>query len=360
MSRLVAVETALPAHVHPQHEITAGLGPLLAPSPARRELLDRLHAASGVRQRHLVLPLPSYADLTTFGAANDHFLTLGTELAAEAVTRALDAAGLAPTDIDLLLVTSVTGVGAPSVDALLVGRLGLRTDVRRMPSFGLGCAGGAAGLARMHDYLVGHPGDVAVLVCLELCSLTLQAGDDSTASLVSSAIFGDGAAAAVLVGADRPASDRRSARRLPDVVDSASRLLPGTSGHLGWRIGGSGFRIVLAPGVPRVIEEHLGAEVDGLLAQHGLSVADVGAWVVHAGGPKVLDAVEAALGLPPVALSASRTSLAEVGNLSSASVLHVLHVLTARGDPPPGSVGVLVAFGPGISCDLVLLRWPED
>lgn len=357
MSRLVAVEPALPLTSYPQHEITATLGPLLATDPGRRVLLERLHAGAGVDRRHLALPLASYGDLGGFTAANDRFIALGTDLAARALDAALTTAGLHPADVDFLLLTSVTGIAAPSVDLLVMDRLGMRPDVRRMPSFGLGCAGGAAGLGRVHDYLVGHPGEVAALVCVELCSLTLQRGDDSTANLVASAIFGDGAAAAVLTGADHGA---RAETDLPQVVGSRSMVLPGTQEALGWRVGGDGFRIVLAPGLPEAIAEHLGAQVHRLLADHGLAASDVGTWVVHAGGPRILDAVQSALGLPPEALWASRASLAAVGNLSSASVLHVLRTTTDRATPSPGSTGVLLAFGPGVSIDLVLLRWQQE
>lgn len=355
MSRLVAVATALPPHVYQQAEITATLGPLLAPDSTRRALLERLHASSGVQTRHLALPLDAYPGLTSFRQANDLFISLGTDLAAQALKQALDTSGLEPAEVDFLLFTTVTGVAAPSIDALLVERLGLRPDVRRMPSFGLGCAGGAAGLARVHDYLVGHPDEVGVLVSLELCSLTLQRDDDSTANLVSSAIFGDGAAAAVLVGATRRDDDVRS----PVVIDGRSRIITGTDDALGWNVGDSGFRIVLSAGLAEVIHSHLAAEVAALLSPYGLTSRDVGAWIVHAGGPKILDAVVAALDLSGDALDASRDSLASVGNLSSASVLHVLHTTLGTDRPAPGTVGVVMAFGPGVGIELVLLRWPE-
>lgn len=205
MSRLLAVGPALPGVAHPQSEITETIGPLLTPSPAKRAVLRRLHEASGVRTRHTALPLDEYAGLRSFGVANDHFIRVGTGLAEEACRRALDDAGLAPGDVDFLLFTSVTGIAAPSIDAQLVTRLGLRTDVKRLPSFGLGCVAGAAGIARVHDYLTGHPQDVALLVSVELCSLTLQHGDDSMANLVSTGLFGDGAAAVVMVGDAHPA-----------------------------------------------------------------------------------------------------------------------------------------------------------
>jgi alkylresorcinol/alkylpyrone synthase len=357
MSRLVAATPALPRHNYSQRDIGAVIAPLLtdqAVRPSRRATMERLHAAGGVRTRHLALPLEEYPNLTEFGRANDHFIAAGTDLAEEAARGALGEAGLAAADVDFLLFTSVTGISAPSIDALLVPRLGLRPDVKRLPSFGLGCVGGAAGLARVHDYLTGHPDGVGLLVSVELCSLTLQHGDDSMANLVSSGLFGDGAAAVVMVGDAHP-----SAARGPTVVDTASRLYPGTGDQLGWQIGDTGFRIVLSAGLPDVIGAHLADDVTALLDRHDLKVRDVGAWVVHAGGPRILDTVQDVLDLDSEALQHSRDSLAAVGNLSSSSVLHVLAATIEHG-PALGTVGMLLAFGPGVSAELVLLRWPGE
>ena len=353
MSHLVHVATALPPHVYPQAEITATIAPLLlGPDSERRAVLDRLHAASGVTTRHLALPLDAYPGLTSFTTANDHFISLATDLAEEACRSALDRAGLSGADVDHLLFTSVTGVSAPSVDALLVPRLGLRPDVRRMPSFGLGCVAGAAGLARVHDYLEGHREHVARLVAAELCSLTVQHGDDSMANMVSSGLFGDGAAAAVLVGDDHPLAGRAPLA----VVDSRSVLYPETSDQLGWRVGGTGFRIVLSAGLAAVISTHLAEDVGSFLEAHDLKARDVDTWVVHAGGPRILEAVHEALDLDAADLRHSRESLAGVGNLSSASVLDVL-ARTLADRPPGGGTVVLLAFGPGVSAEMVLLRW---
>ncbi|QCB94213.1 type III polyketide synthase [Cellulomonas shaoxiangyii] len=354
MSRVLAVAPALPGPPHAQEAISDVVVPLVAGADAgTARLLRRLHRNSGVRTRHLALAPEEYAGLRDFTDANDLYLTVGTELAARAARDALTRAGIAPEAVDFVLFTSVTGIGAPSVDAALVPLLGLRTDVKRLPSFGLGCAGGAAGLARVHDYLTGHPHDVALLVCLELCSLTLQHGGTEPADLVANGLFGDGAGAAVLVGRDHPAAATAAG---PEVVASGSRLYPGTGADLGWRIGASGFRIVLSANLPAVVHAELAGDVEGLLAAHGLKPGDVTRWVVHAGGPKILDAVEQTLGLPDDALAASRASLAAVGNLSSASVLDVLD-RTLQAGPPPGSPGLLLAFGPGVSVEMVLLRW---
>lgn len=355
MSRIAAVSAVVPPHCYPQGTITDAFAELVLPPGADRRPLARLHAATGVRTRHLALPLQSYPALDGFGAANDAFIEVGTELGERAVRGALAAAGLDPTDVDLVVVTSVTGVAAPSLDARLVPLLGLRPDVKRLPVFGLGCVAGAAGIARLHDYLRGDPDGVAVLLSVELCSLTLQRDDASMPNLVASGLFGDGAAAVVMVGERRAASLDLDGH--PSVVTSRSRFYPGTERVMGWDVGGSGFRIVLAASVADVVEGHVGDDVRGFLEDHDLKTADVARWVVHPGGPKVLHAMQRALDVPAESLEVTWRSLREVGNLSSSSVLHVLAETLAGPPPGPGEHGVLLAMGPGFCAEMVLIRW---
>ena len=354
MTRIAAVHGVLPPHRHRQREITDMVARTCLPDGSDRRVLDRIHGNAGVRSRNTVLPLGDYAGLNDFGAANDVFIDVGTRLGAEAVGSALAAVGLEPSDVDVLMSTTVTGVAAPTLDARLVPVLGLRHDVRRVPLFGLGCVAGAAGVARLHDLVAGDPDAVAVLLSVELCSLTVQRDDTSMANLVASGLFGDGAAAVVLVG------DRRAARLGidgPSVVATRSRLYPDTERVMGWDIGGSGFRIVLAASVADVVEEHLGQDVTAFLGDHELKVDDVETWVAHPGGPKVLHAMSRTLGLAPGSLDRTWRSLEQVGNLSSASVLHVLAAALAEPRPAPGSPAVMLAMGPGFCSELVLLRW---
>ncbi|WP_069816527.1 type III polyketide synthase [Streptomyces sp. TP-A0874] len=352
MSRITSVHAVLPPHRHTQQEVTDVVARTCLPPGRDRGVLDRLHANAGVRARHTALPLDRYAELSDFGAVNDAFIESALDLGAEAIRGALDRAGLSPTDVNLLLFTSVTGIAAPSVDARLVGRLGLRPDVKRLPVFGLGCVAGAAGIGRLHDYLRGWPDHVAVLLSVELCSLTFQRNDDSMANLVASALFGDGAAAVVACGAQR-AVDAAG----PEVVAARSRLYPDTERVMGWDVTSTGFRVVLGSGVPEVVRRYLADDVDGFLAEHGLARDDVTGWVCHPGGPRVLEAVAETLGLPLRALDVTRKSLAEKGNLSSSSVLHVLRDTLDGAPPPPGTPGLLLALGPGFCSELVLLRW---
>lgn len=351
---IASAMAALPPHCYPQPLITDMFARLCAPDARDEALLRRVHAAAGVRTRHLALELDEYFGLDGFGDANTRFISLGLDLAERAMRAALDEAGLSPAEVDLVLAASVTGVAAPSLEARLAPRLGLREDVKRLPVFGLGCVAGAAGLARVHDYLVGHPDDVAVLLAVELCSLTVQRDDTSPANLVASGLFGDGAAALVAVGERRAEAMGLDG---PRVRGTRSRLYPDTEQVMGWDVGGTGFKVVLARSVADVVRANLGEDVTGFLADHRLGVEDVACWVTHPGGPKVLDAVTDALGLGPNALDLTWQSLARVGNLSSASVLAVLADTLAAARPAPGSAGVLMAMGPGFCAELVLLDW---
>ena len=359
MTRIAAVHGVLPPHRYEQHEIRDALAGVSLADGADRRLLDRVHASAMVGARHLALPLERYAELNGFGAANDLFIEAALDLGERALRGALDEAGLRPRDVDLVISTSVTGIAAPSIEARLAQRVGLRPDVKRLPVFGLGCAAGVSGLARLHDYLRGWPGHVAVLLSTELCSLTVQRGDSSPANLVAGALFGDGAAALVAVGPDaggRAAAGAEAAAG-PTVLAARSHLYPGTEDLLGWHIRDQGFRIMLGNDLPEVVREHLGDEVRAFLADHDLKPGDVTAWVCHPGGPKVLEAVRESLDLPARALELTWRSLAEVGNLSSASVLHILRDTLTLRPPLAGTPGVLLAMGPGFSSELVLVNW---
>jgi alkylresorcinol/alkylpyrone synthase len=350
--RILSVGRALPPnHVDQETLITA----LSAYWGARHFNVARLadvHRAAQVGGRHLALPLAEYPGLDTFAKSNDAFIRVAADVGEAAVRAGLAAAGLAPRDVDHLFFVTVTGVSTPSLDAKLVNRLGLKPSVKRTPIFGLGCLAGAAGLARASDVLRAFPGEVAVMLSVELCSLTLQRDDASVANLVATGLFGDGAAAAVLAG-----GERADGPRAPRVVATRAVFYPDTEWVMGWDVVDTGFKVVLSAKVPEVIEARVGGDVDDFLAGHGLARRDVRHWVAHTGGPKVLEAFRRALALPEEAVERSWRSLREVGNLSSASVLFVLGDLLEAEEARPGDVGLLAAMGPGFSAELLLLRW---
>ncbi|MFI6604689.1 type III polyketide synthase [Nonomuraea sp. NPDC050536] len=333
------VKSVLPDHHYRQEEITEAVAGWV---DVDVDLLRRFHHATGVQGRNLALSLDEYAGLD-FTAANAVYMDVALDLAGRALSSALEAAGRRPGEVDFLLFCSTTGLATPSLDARLAQQAGLREDVKRLPVFGLGCAAGAAGLSRLHDYLRGNPDHVAALVCVELCSLTAQPDDLSVANLVASGLFGDGAGAVVATG-HGPG---------PEVLDSRSHLYPGTEHLMGWQIGTHGFRIVLDPGLTGFVEKTLGADIEAFLADHDLTPEQVGTWICHPGGPKIIEKIAEALRLPRQALAVTWRSLREHGNLSSVSVLDVLEHTTGR----PGAPAVLLALGPGFSAELVLMRW---
>lgn len=356
--RIAAVGGAFPEHYYDQETLIEAFEGVWG----SRDLLGQFHRRVGVDGRHLALPIEAYEELDTFTEANEAWIRCGLDLGERAIQEALEAAGLAPEDVDHLFTVSVTGVATPSLDAMLVNRLGLRDDVKRTPIFGLGCVAGAAGVARAADYVRAFPGEVAVLLSVELCSLTLQRGDTSIPNLIASGLFADGAAAAVLVGGRRATGfDGRSSNggppaAAPEIVATRSVFYPDTEEVMGWKIGSDGFRIVLSADVPAIIETRARPDVDAFLETHGLGRSDIATWIAHPGGPRVLEALQAALELPEEALGRTWRSLAALGNLSSASVLMVLRDAMREGRPAPGEPALMLAMGPGFCSELVLLR----
>lgn len=348
--RITGVATAFPPNRYSQQEIFAALGRNWAEKLDKPQVLERLHSRVGVDHRHLALTIPEYDHVTTWGQANNAWIRVAEELGEKALCRALHRAGISAAELDALFFVSVTGVASPSIDARLVNRMKLSPHLKRIPIFGLGCVAGAAGVARAADYVKAYPDHRAALLSVELCSLTWQRGDVSVANLIASGLFGDGAAAVVISG-------RNVAEFGPRVLATRSVFYPGTQDVMGWDISEKGFQIVLSQDVPRMVYDHLRHDVDAFLGEYDLKRSDIGTWIMHTGGPKVLEACEQALELPENALAASWKCLSEVGNLSSASVLVVLENIFHHQRPEPGTLSLLAAMGPGFCSELVLLRW---
>ncbi len=348
--QIVSTATAFPKHYYSQDMLLAALQQFWGDRIENPNVLRRLHRHVGVDGRYLSIPKEEYLTMKTWGEANKHWIRTAVELGEEVVAGALAGAGLDGNNLGAFFFTSVTGICSPSIDALLINKMGLCRNIRRVPIFGLGCVAGAAGISRAADYVKAYPDQVAIVLSVELCSLTLQREDISMANLISSGLFGDGAAAVIVAGANCGLAG-------PTILATRSVFYPNTEEMMGWDISEKGFRIVLSREVPNLVRNNLAHDVDEFLATRGLTRADIGSWALHTGGPKILEATAEALGLNNGQLDVSWECLRRTGNLSSASVLVVLNEVMKNRRPAPGTLGILAAMGPGFCSEFVLLEW---
>jgi alkylresorcinol/alkylpyrone synthase len=344
MAVVRAVATACPPHRHPQAELQEVAARLV---PASAQGLLQVFANARIEGRALACPVSWYLRPHGLAERNRAFLEAGLPLAEAAARRALDQAGIAADRLHAIVAVCTTGLATPSLDALLANRLGCRPNVVRLPVWGLGCAGGVAGLNRAAALAREGP---VLLVCLELCTLAFDvgaaagAGSGAKRAIVAASLFGDGCAAAVLAP-DGPG---------PRLVAGTSHLWPGTERVMGWDVADHGLDVVLSPDIPRIVRERLGEVVRPFLRAHGVERPD--AWVLHPGGAKVVEAYGEALGLGEAELRLATQTLARHGNMSSPTVLFALAQALEEGAIPPGGTALLAALGPGFAAELALLR----
>jgi len=388
---------ALPAHVHSQEQIRAALLGWLSGAPDKAERAASILAHGEVQRRFTVRPLPWYLEHTSVTERSRVYAEEMVSLCGRAAEEALAGAGVHPRQVGLIISASCTGVMIPSVESHLIPRLGFRPETQRQPVTELGCVAGAWALARADDYLRAYPGAAVLIVAAELASLTAQVGDTSMANIVSAALFGDGAAATVAVGLSfprngpppaprsaaphsaaphsvashsmatpetesltaerRPATHRRATHPPARILATRSFLFPGTPELMGFDVTDSGLKIVLSPRVPRFIRQHLPGVLAPFLEEHGVRRGDLAHFLLHPGGRKVLEGLERELGLTPRDTRFSWQVLREYGNLSSATVLFLLHHFEREAAPREGDLGLLLAVGPGFCTELVLLQW---
>jgi alkylresorcinol/alkylpyrone synthase len=354
MSVIVSTKTGFPEHYYPQNTLlTAAQQEWQKKRASIVKPLEQFYTNVKVKGRYLAWPLERYKKPTTFEERNNAYIETALELGEQTICALLDQVQMSPQEIDQLTTISTTGIAVPALDARLMNRIPFSRRMKRLPLFGLGCLGGAAGIARTADYLQGHPEEAVILFAVELCSLTIQRDDLSLANIVASGLFGDGAAAVLMVGADHP----RAQPGLPRVIDSQSQFFPETEHIMGWDVTNSGFKVLLSADIAKLAKSEVRPSLDAFLGKHSLSLADIDHWLVHPGGPKVIQALEDGLGLHDEALTLSWESLAEAGNISSVSVLLILDKAMKRLRPTPGEYGVLMAMGPAFSAELVLLGW---
>jgi alkylresorcinol/alkylpyrone synthase len=348
--QIVGAASAFPQHYYSQEMLLAALQEYWGEQIENPHVLRRLHRHVGVDGRFLALPKEEYVKMRTWGEANRAWIRTAKELGEKAVSGALAEAGVNARNLNAIFFVSVTGISSPSIDALLINQMGLCRNIRRTPVFGLGCVAGAAAISRAADYVRAYPDQTAAVLSVELCSLTLQREDVSMANMISAGLFGDGAAAIVVAGAECGLAG-------PKILATRSVFYPDTEEMMGWDVSEKGFRIVLSRDIPDLVRANLARDLDDFLAERGLTRSDIGSWILHTGGPKILEATADALGLKNGQLDVSWDCLRRTGNLSSASVLVVLEEVMKNRRPEPGTLSLLAAMGPCFCSEFVLLEW---
>lgn len=353
--RIAAVATAVPPHVVRQEDARTLASHLFTEMLEKHPRLLEVFDNSTIRTRHTCMPLEWFGHDHDFAEKNALYLEHALALAGEVAGRVLDHAGLAPTDIDHLVFVSTTGLATPSLDARLANTLGFRADFRRTPVWGLGCAGGAVGLARARDFALADPRSRVLLVALELCTLTFQRGDVSKRNLVAASLFADGAAAVLVLGAEVEPPPRNGTRPL-ELLASRSVLWPDTLDVMGWDVDGAGLHVIFSRDIPSIVRDKVRPSLEAFLAAQGLALERLDHVVAHPGGLKVLEAYAETLGRPAEAFRHARDVLAEYGNMSSPTCLFVLERFLRDGDIRAGETAVVAALGPGFSSEYVLAR----
>jgi alkylresorcinol/alkylpyrone synthase len=342
--RLAAIATAVPPYALGQAEVTRRAALLYDELGAAN--LDRMmpvFANAGIDRRYSCVPIDWYEMPRGWTERNALYLEHATALLERAARDCLDRAGLAVRDIDAVVVASTTGIATPSLDALLSNRMGMRPDVKRMPIFGLGCAGGVLGLARAADWARAMPGANILFLVVELCALSFRRNDISKSNIVATALFGDGAAAAIISGdGDGPAFGPGGEHLFPDSLDI-----------MGWDVGEDGLKAIFSRDIPQLVRREMRAVTGSFLARHGLDLADMSRFICHPGGTKVIAALEAAFGLAENTLTVERAVLRDHGNMSAATLLFVLE--RALKQKTRGQL-LLTAMGPGFTAGFQLLQ----
>lgn len=351
---ILGLTTGVPAGPYAQSDILEHFLKLQGPANRRGRAMRAIFERAGVGFRYMVASEGYFSQERTTQARNDLYMGSAIPLGEDTIRRGLDAVGCAPNEIDDLFVVSCTGFNIPGLDLHVARRLGMRPDLRRTCVLGMGCYAAFPALLRAREATAARPGRLAVVLALELCSLHMQL-DDTAENVVSSALFADGAAMA-LVG-DDPARVGRSPYGTPRLIHSATYCDYQTLEHMAFTVTDHGYRMYLSSYVPELLASQIDRFVDGMLAEVGLGRGDVRFWGVHPGSDKIVDYVQAKLGLTDAQVEDSHGVLYDYGNMSSATILFVLERIQRCGKPSPGDYGVLLAFGPGLTMEGLLVQW---
>ena len=353
MPYLTDIQMSFPNFYYSQKDLIEKLKDIWQDKIFNTKRLDGIQNNVQVESRHLALPLEEYFKLNNFDEKNDHFIKTATLLAKEAIDKVLNENQLSPQDISAIYSNTVTGFAIPSLEARVMNLLKFKPNTKRNPLLGLGCMAGVAGINRAADYLIAYPKEAVLFFSVELCSLTVQTEDISVANLISTALFGDGAACVLMVGDEHPLASKSKL----EWKSSQSVFFPDTENVMGWKVGSKGLNIILSKGVPEITQRNLPEPVNSFLKENGILREEIKSYFAHPGGPKVLTALASALEIDDYELRHSWQSLKENGNMSSVSVLDIMNRMLKRENPTKGSKALSLAMGPAFSAELGLFEW---
>lgn len=354
MAYLIDIQTSFPSNYYNQQELVAKLAKAWDGKLRNTSRIESIHKNVLVEGRHLALPLERYFEFKNFDEKNDEFINISVNLAKNAIERLLLNNNISAEKISSLWSNTVTGFAIPSLEARVMNLLPFSPKTKRIPIMGLGCMAGAAGINRVADYLKGYPKEAVIFFSVELCSLTVQMNDISAANIVSTGLFGDGAAAVLMVGDEHPLKDKAKLKWCA----SESVFFKDSETVMGWQVGSEGLKIILSKSVPDVTKNELPGPLKAFLTDNQLALSDIDTFFAHPGGPKVLSAMEEVLDLPQGGLKHSWESLKLNGNMSSVSVLDIFKRTIENKDPElSGRNALSLAMGPAFSAELGLFKW---
>lgn len=357
MPYLTDIQMSFPEHYYSQKDLIEKLKEVWEGKIFNTKRLDGIQNNVQVESRHLALPIDKYFEMKSFDEKNNHFIQTATLLAKDAIEKVLAENDLSPSDISAIYSNTVTGFAIPSLEARVMNLIKFDSDTKRNPLLGLGCMAGVAGINRAADYLLAYPKEAVLFFSVELCSLTVQTEDISVANLISTALFGDGAACVLMVGDEHPLAAKSKLKWL----GSKSVFFPDTQDVMGWKVGEKGLNIILSKGVPEITQENIPAPFKNFLSENNLNPSDIKSYFAHPGGPKVLQALASALEISDYELRHSWQSLKEKGNMSSVSVLDIMNRMLRENKTfekyNKGDYAISLAMGPAFSAELGLLQW---
>ncbi|MCD8511254.1 MAG: type III polyketide synthase [Bacillus sp. (in: Bacteria)] len=364
MPSIVSVSTAIPQYAIPSSETEEVVKELFKDSFPELHRLLAIFNNGQIEKRHFVVPKEWFKGDHSFTEKNNLYIEEATRLGGEAIRACLHndkfAQNIKEEEIDAIIFVSSSGIATPTIDARIMNQLPFSAHTKRIPLWGLGCAGGAAGMSRAFEYCLAYPEAKVLLLCVELCSLTFQKNDTRKSNLVGTSLFADGVSCALVMGDDAIKQEKKVAKKqtLPRILGTQSTLMQDSLDVMGWQVNNDGLQVIFSKDIPTIVRNWLGPNIEGFLAKHDLKTEDIERLVAHPGGKKVLDSIEKTIGCDSTMTDAAREVLRNFGNMSSATILYVLKEIMEKG-PAPGERGLMTALGPGFSSELLLLEWRE-